>query len=128
DPNCLDVVRQLQPFLAQLIEIGFSPNCAQQICDVSYSTKGSRFTLGDDEFEVPLVGEFNVRNAAMAISAARFYGVSLPKIRKALASFKGIARRQEVRGEARGRSEEHTSELQSPYELVCRLLPEKKKR
>src|SRR5207248_11787460 len=28
---------------------------------------------------------------------------------------------------ARGRSEEHTSELQSPYELVCRLLLEKKK-
>src|SRR5207248_6442660 len=26
------------------------------------------------------------------------------------------------------RSEEHTSELQSPYELVCRLLLEKKKR
>src|SRR5437867_5697568 len=26
------------------------------------------------------------------------------------------------------RSEEHTSELQSPYDLVCRLLPEKKKR
>src|SRR5207248_7138182 len=25
------------------------------------------------------------------------------------------------------RSEEHTSELQSPYDLVCRLLPEKKK-
>src|SRR5207248_10896334 len=24
------------------------------------------------------------------------------------------------------RSEEHTSELQSPYDLVCRLLPEKK--
>src|SRR5437667_11330494 len=64
DPNCLDVVRQLQPFLAQIIEIGFSPNCAQQIRDVSYSTKGSRFTLGDDEFEVPLIGEFNVRNAA----------------------------------------------------------------
>src|SRR5207248_9023563 len=26
----------------------------------------------------------------------------------------------------RGRSEEHTSELQSPYDLVCRLLLEKK--
>src|ERR1700686_2903527 len=25
DPNCVDVVRQLQPFLAQMIEIGFSP-------------------------------------------------------------------------------------------------------
>src|SRR5438094_2066860 len=28
----------------------------------------------------------------------------------------------------RRRSEEHTSELQSPYDLVCRLLLEKKKR
>ena len=102
DPNCLDVVRQLQPLLAQIVEIGFSPNCAQQIRDVSHSAAGSRFTLGEDKFELPLHGEFNVRNAAMAISAARFYGVALPKIRKALASFKGIARRQEVRGEARG--------------------------
>src|SRR5207248_11271258 len=30
-------------------------------------------------------------------------------------------------GECRERSEEHTSELQSPYDLVCRLLLEKKK-
>src|SRR6266516_143869 len=29
--------------------------------------------------------------------------------------------------EPRSRSEEHTSELQSPYDLVCRLLLEKKK-
>src|SRR5437867_8988382 len=29
---------------------------------------------------------------------------------------------------AASRSEEHTSELQSPYDLVCRLLLEKKKR
>src|SRR5438094_1606292 len=31
------------------------------------------------------------------------------------------------RENARDRSEEHTSELQSPYDLVCRLLLEKKK-
>src|SRR5437867_7972157 len=30
-------------------------------------------------------------------------------------------------GRKPGRSEEHTSELQSPYDLVCRLLLEKKK-
>src|SRR2546426_2044696 len=30
-------------------------------------------------------------------------------------------------GEPNGRSEEHTSELQSPCNLVCRLLLEKKK-
>src|SRR5437867_6610767 len=31
------------------------------------------------------------------------------------------------REKLRPRSEEHTSELQSPYDLVCRLLLEKKK-
>src|SRR3989454_8619117 len=31
-------------------------------------------------------------------------------------------------GARRGRSEEHTSELQSPCNLVCRLLLEKKKK
>src|SRR5688500_19308068 len=31
-------------------------------------------------------------------------------------------------GEVEGRSEEHTSELQSPCNLVCRLLLEKKKK
>jgi UDP-N-acetylmuramate: L-alanyl-gamma-D-glutamyl-meso-diaminopimelate ligase len=99
DPNCVEVARDC---LAQILEIGFSPNCAQQIRDAAYSPAGSHFALGSEEFEVPLVGEYNVRNAAMAISAARFYGVSLEEIRKALARFQGIARRQEVRGEARG--------------------------
>jgi UDP-N-acetylmuramate: L-alanyl-gamma-D-glutamyl-meso-diaminopimelate ligase len=99
DPNCVEVAREC---LAQILEIGFSPNCAQQIRDVAFSSDGSRFTLGNDQFEVPLIGEFNVRNAAMAISASRFYGISTEKIRKALRRFQGIARRQEVRGEARG--------------------------
>src|SRR2546426_6286730 len=33
-----------------------------------------------------------------------------------------------LRGQAAHRSEEHTSELQSPCNLVCRLLLEKKKK
>jgi UDP-N-acetylmuramate: L-alanyl-gamma-D-glutamyl-meso-diaminopimelate ligase len=102
DANCVEVARQLQPLMAQIEEVGMSPNCARKISHVTYTTNGSHFSLGDDEFEIPLVGEFNVRNAAMAISAARFYGVSLANIRKALKSFKGIARRQEVRGEVCG--------------------------
>src|SRR5690348_18193188 len=32
----------------------------------------------------------------------------------------------DVRGTASYRSEEHTSELQSPVHVVCRLLPEKR--
>src|SRR5947209_11795918 len=76
DANCLDVARQLKPLMAQIEEVGFSENCARRIRNVSYSADGSRFTLVEDEFEIPMVGEFNIRNAAMAISAARFYGVS----------------------------------------------------
>jgi UDP-N-acetylmuramate: L-alanyl-gamma-D-glutamyl-meso-diaminopimelate ligase len=99
DQNCVEVARDC---LAQLLEVGFSKNCAQRIREASYSSTGSRFKLGDDEFEVPLVGEFNVRNAAMAATAARFYDVPKAKIATALKTFTGIARRQEVRGEARG--------------------------
>ena len=99
DANCVDVAKDC---LAQLIEVGFSKNCAQRIRDVAYSSSGSRFKLGEETFEIPLIGEFNVRNAAMAATAARFYDVPKTKIDNAFKSFSGIARRQEVRGEARG--------------------------
>ena len=99
DPNCVEVAKDC---LAQMVEVGFSNNCAQRIRDVAYSAKGSRFKLGEETFEIPLIGEFNVRNAAMAAIAARFYDVPKTKIDTAFKSFSGIARRQEVRGEARG--------------------------
>ena len=99
DPSCVELARDC---LAQMIEVGFSKNCAQRIRDVAYSAGGSRFKLGEGTFEIPLIGEFNVRNAAMAAIAARFYDVSKTKIDNAFKSFSGIARRQEVRGEARG--------------------------
>jgi UDP-N-acetylmuramate: L-alanyl-gamma-D-glutamyl-meso-diaminopimelate ligase len=99
DPNCVEVAKDC---LAQMIEVGFSKNCAQRIRDVSSSAEGSRFKLGDEAFEIPLVGEFNVHNAAMAAMAARFYDVPKAKIDSSFKSFAGIARRQEVRGEARG--------------------------
>src|SRR5881409_91744 len=99
DHNCVEVAKDC---LAQMVEVGFSKNCAQRIRDVTHSPEGSRFKLGDDVYEIPLIGEFNVRNAAMAASAARFYDVPKAKIDNALKSFSGIARRQELRGEAGG--------------------------
>jgi UDP-N-acetylmuramate: L-alanyl-gamma-D-glutamyl-meso-diaminopimelate ligase len=99
DPNCVEVARE---GFAQMLEVGFSKNCAHRIRDVSYSDAGSQFTLGDTVFNIPLLGEFNIRNAAMAATAARFYQVSEAKIRQALKDFSGIARRQEIRGEVSG--------------------------
>ena len=99
DANSVDVAKDC---LAQMIEVGFSKNCAQRVRDVAYSSGSSRFKLGEETFEIPLIGEFNIRNAAMAATAARFYDVPKTKIDGAFKSFSGIARRQEVRGEARG--------------------------
>src|SRR5207249_7506353 len=60
----------------------------------------------------------------------RLWGITVaPRIPIAMYSFAGSAR-MEARGTkppATARSEEHTSELQSRFDLVCRLLLEKKK-
>src|SRR5256885_11448910 len=47
--------------------------------------------------------------------------------RRSAGAVRGGCRRGALRGGAARRSEEHTSELQSPCNLVCRLLLEKKK-
>jgi UDP-N-acetylmuramate: L-alanyl-gamma-D-glutamyl-meso-diaminopimelate ligase len=99
DPNCVEVAQEC---LAPIVEVGFSENCAERIREVSYTSQGSQFTLGEMTFNSPLIGEFNVRNSAMAAVAARFYGLTPELIQTALTSFEGIARRQEVRGNARG--------------------------
>src|SRR5437867_8055225 len=57
--------------------------------------------------------------------------VGCPVCRKEYPIVKGVVYFTRGRGKAEGvrgarRSEEHTSELQSPYDLVCRLLLEKK--
>src|SRR5437867_5817924 len=75
-----------------------------------------------------LRGKQRVRLAAGSL-AERFYGAS-----ETFAEFhcsNELNRRYQPlfeRSDLRvSRSEEHTSELQSPYDLVCRLLLEKKK-
>src|SRR4030081_1782949 len=86
DPNCVEVARDC---LAQMLEVGLSKNCGERIRDIACSDSGSRFTLGDKTFDIPMVGEFNVRNAAMAATAARFYRIPEAKIQSALKSFSG---------------------------------------
>jgi len=99
DPNCLDVAKTCP---APIVEVGFSANAGNQIRNVAHGADGSSFELFGEKFEIPLSGDFNIRNAAMAASAAHYYGISPEEIRRALASFQGIKRRQEVRGTVRG--------------------------
>jgi len=70
--------------------------------NIDYLPECTRFDLDGEKYELPMAGEFNVRNAAMAICAARFSGFSPDQIRSGLLDFDGIARRQEVRGTVAG--------------------------
>ena len=100
DANCVDVVSGA---LAAKLPIGLTaPANEGRIQEVRYETNGTTFGLFGEEFATPLMGEFNVRNCAMAIAAARFYNVSTDAIRQGLTSFLGVRRRQELRGTVNG--------------------------
>jgi UDP-N-acetylmuramate: L-alanyl-gamma-D-glutamyl-meso-diaminopimelate ligase len=68
---------------------------------------GTHFDILTDEKSVgrafvPLFGGFNVENAVGALAATTVLGVPLEAAKTALATFKGVKRRQEWRGEERG--------------------------
>jgi UDP-N-acetylmuramate: L-alanyl-gamma-D-glutamyl-meso-diaminopimelate ligase len=74
--------------------------------DLRTTDDGQRFTLrlGGTSAEValPLHGQHNVQNALAAAVLARREGVSVEQIVEGLATFAGMKRRQEVRGEPGG--------------------------
>ena len=59
---------------------------------------------GEDlgEFTMPLLGDHNVRNALVAIAVGVDLGLDIERLRTGLAAFRGVKRRLEVVGEARG--------------------------
>src|SRR2546426_1256372 len=65
---------------------------------------------------------------ALPISKFKMLGVAALAMVAGASTLLGADRNQEQRGQFADRSEEHTSELQSPCNLVCRLLLEKKKK
>ncbi len=62
----------------------------------------STFQLGDVRFEIPLIGELNVRNALAVTACARHCGIGDATIQRAFTSFLSVRRRMEVRGEVNG--------------------------
>jgi UDP-N-acetylmuramate: L-alanyl-gamma-D-glutamyl-meso-diaminopimelate ligase len=99
EPNCLDVAANAP---CPVRTVGFGESCTLRISDVKYEVDRSSFTLDGERYSLRMTGEFNVRNAAMAVAAASFAGLSPDEIRAGLESFDGVARRQELRGEAGG--------------------------
>ena len=84
------------------LAVGLGPEATVRAEHVEYSPNGSQFSLFKTRFALPMVGEIYVRNAAMAIAAARQCGVELADIESAVATFQGVRRRQVLRGERDG--------------------------
>ncbi len=99
EQHCLDVAANAP---CPVKTVGFGEDNSLRISGLKYDEASSSFTLGDEDYKVPMTGEFNVRNAAMAAAAARFGGLSVEEVRSGLAAFEGVARRQELKGERNG--------------------------
>ena len=86
---------------------GESPSADFRITELVAHRGGTRFTLayGDDllgEVALPMLGAHNARNAAAAAGAAMELGAPFTAVREALAAYRGVARRMQVRGERDG--------------------------
>lgn len=99
-PNCQDVRQHAAEELRMVrtVSVGMGEEADRRITDIEHRTDGSSFTLEGESYSIPMAGDFNVRNAAMAICAARFAGLEPDQIRASFLQFEGVARRQEVRG------------------------------
>ena len=89
---------------ARLGTFGLSASCDAFAVAPTFTAKGTQFELvrrgkSMGRFDSPMWGEHNLRNAIGAVLLAAEAGLSSDEIRAALPLFKGIAKRQEIKGE-----------------------------
>ena len=107
-PNVRAVVSEMGTRLFTSVEsFGFHSEAKWQIRNPDFTNTLARFDVYRenqlwDTFETPLLGEFNLLNCLAVVIAADAWGLSRESIRNALASFKNVKRRAEIRGETRG--------------------------
>ena len=86
---------------------GTSDDAKWRVDGIDISGDGMRFRVTVDgadfgDYWTPIAGAFNARNCLAAIVVAETMGVDRAAIKDALASFKSVKRRMQLRGEARG--------------------------
>ena len=94
-----DAVEVTENCRAPVIKVGANDNCDFKIENLNLESFNSSFSIKDNSYQLPMDGEFNVRNAAMAIAVTDFLNIDQQNIIESVSKFSGIARRQELRGE-----------------------------
>jgi len=102
-PNAVEIARSASR--ARLVTYGFSGDYAAQ--DVAFEAAGARFLIREPggsapRFLLPMAGRHNVENAVGVYAAGRSLGLTSEQIAEGFASFRGVKRRQEPRGEPNG--------------------------
>jgi UDP-N-acetylmuramate: L-alanyl-gamma-D-glutamyl-meso-diaminopimelate ligase len=103
-----ETVRAVLERVAAPVEgYGFREGAKWRATDISFDARGTVFTAwrGRDRLvrvSVPLHGRHNVENCLGALAVCVGLGVAPEAVAAALAEFKGVKRRQEVRGSAGG--------------------------
>jgi UDP-N-acetylmuramate--alanine ligase len=91
----------------RVLTYGIGSGASLRAAEVRTDAEGTHFTVeregeGLGEFRVVVPGRHNVQNALAAIAVALHAGAEVEAIREGLASFRGVERRFQQLGEARG--------------------------
>jgi len=98
------IVRELIPAaFSRVAEVGIQQG-DWRARDIAPADEGMRFGVFQKEvhvgdFNIPMLGAFNVQNALGVIVAGKELGIENGRIQKGLSSFKSVKRRLELRGE-----------------------------
>jgi UDP-N-acetylmuramate: L-alanyl-gamma-D-glutamyl-meso-diaminopimelate ligase len=107
-PHVREVVAEMGARLyTQLETFGTCDDAKWQAREIDYTGEMARFRVFREgaawcEFQTPMIGDFNIRNCLAVIIAADAWGVERAAIQDALATFKSVRRRLQVRGIERG--------------------------
>jgi UDP-N-acetylmuramate: L-alanyl-gamma-D-glutamyl-meso-diaminopimelate ligase len=102
-----NVTECLQPALCRVERYGFSDSAGWRIRNLRHEDELTRWEVWHDgalwsELEMRLAGEHNALNATAAAALAFGLGIDLASIQVALANFKSVKRRLEVRAVVNG--------------------------
>jgi UDP-N-acetylmuramate-alanine ligase len=92
----------LDEFAGGALRFGLGPRADIRGEDVELGPSSSRFRVGETQFGLSVPGAHNVANALAAIAACRLLGVTLEDMAGPLAKYRGIGRRFQTIGRARG--------------------------
>ena len=87
---------------SRIVTFGFHEQSDYRITDYRWQDGVASFRLNDRAYRLRIYGKHNLANASGAAVCAEQLGIPHERIAGALSEFRGVKRRMELRGEARG--------------------------